>query len=373
MFLAEKVCDINKRLKALKSVSNIVIWGAGVHTCKLFEYTDMLAYDVQGIVDMDEQKQGNSCFTFTVQSPEKVVWDYVGAVVISVSGHKTQIMDTLIKRFKFMGRIITLYEHNECTPFYMLYDEKTPAVRYFGDYDSWDEAYHDCKGYEDAEILSTVSNAVDKVIKGEAAWERDGYLFYKQKYVYRICATILKCAVQNQNKSVRILDIGGGLGSTYLQNRGYLSDIRNLEYIVAEQAHFADYGHRNMQDETLKFIKSTDDWEKQGKFDIILLSASLQYIAQYKEIIARIIAAQPHYIILDRIMVGNRMRICKETVPEYIYESSYPIRIFTEEQVEKFFEPDYRMIERDTSSVPENAYFTDGRADSRYYVYEFQK
>lgn len=373
MFLQEKVLDINKRLKALNTISNIVIWGAGQHTGKLFEYTDMLSYDVRNIVDMDEKKQGNSYFGFTIQKPERISWECVGAVVISVSGKEVQITNLLRNQLAFLGHIITLYQDNECTPFYLLYDKNIPAVRYFGDYRSWQGAYDECKGYEDEVILSTVIEAVDKVVKGEAAWERDGYLFYEQKYVYCICAGILKCAVQNKNRGVRILDIGGALGSTYLQNRSYLSDVKNLEYVVAEQNHFAEYGHQNLEDGTLSFIRCTDHWEEQEKFDIILLSASLQYISQYEEIISKIVTAQPRYIILDRIIVGDRMRICKEDVPEYIYKSSYPIWIFTEDQIKDFFKPHYRMIERDISSVPENLYFKDGRANSRYYVFEFQE
>lgn len=357
----------------LNTISNVVIWGGGQHTCKLFEYTDMLSYDVKSIVDIDEKKQGNPYFGFIIQSPSKISWDHVGAVVVSVAGGEVQITNILKDQFGFKGHIVTLYREGEYTPFYLLYDKKIPTVSYFGDYDSWEEAYSECKGYEDAMILNTVIGAVDKVIKGEAAWERDGYLFYEPKYVYCLCAAILKCALQNQNESVRILDVGGALGSTYWQNKEYLLDVNNLEYIVAEQNHFADYGHGNLEDGTLKFIRCTDDWENQGRYDIILLSASLQYISNYQEIISKVIKAQPRYIILDRIMVSSRARICKEVVPKYICESSYPVRIFTEDQIESFFSSDYKMVECDASSVSENPYFIDGRAVSRYYVFEFQK
>ena len=361
MFLQEKVSDINKKLKTLTSISNIVIWGAGIHTCKLFEYTEIHFYNVKNIVDIDEKKHGKFYFGFTVQSPEEMSWSDVGAVVISVSGKESQIMDMLMNHLGFAGQVVTLYENSERTPFYLLYDEKIPAVQYFGDYYNWSDAYKECKGYEDTEILNTVINAVSKVVKGDAVWERDGYLFYEQKYVYCICAAILKCAVQNQNRGVRVLDIGGSLGSTYWQNKAYLSDVKNLEYIIAEQDHFADYGYQNLEDGVLRFIKSTDNWEEQGGYDIVLLSNSLQYISQYQDIISKIIVAHPHYIILDRIMIGNHMRI---------YKSSYPMMIFTEQQIRNFFEPEYKMVEWDTSSVPTNAYFMEETADSRYYVFE---
>lgn len=371
MFLQEKINDINKRLKALENLSDIVIWGAGAHTCKLFEKTALLSYNIKDIVDIDEKKHESSYFGYIVKSPDEIVWDAVDAVVISVPNKESQIKETLLNRgwIKPEG-IITLYQHNECTPFYLLYDEKIPSIRYLGDYHHWDDAYAECCGYEDETIINTVSNAIQKVLNGEASWERDGYLFYEQKFVYRICAAILRCAVQNKNQGVRILDIGGSLGSTYFQNRDYISDVKNLEYIIAEQDHFTEYGHKNLENGVLKFIKSKNDLEDYGKFDIVLMSASLQYIPEYEEIISRIMSIKPRYIIFDRLLVSDRMRICRETVPQEIYKSSYPINIFSEKQVEQFFLPSYKIIEKDTSSVYETAYFADGKAVSMYYVWE---
>lgn len=370
MFLQEKVNDINKSLEALKNFSNVVIWGAGMHTCKLFEKTDLLSYNIKDIVDMDEKKQGSHYFGYIIKSPEEIAWNTVDAIVISVPNRESEIAETLVDKWGASGKIITLYKRNECTPFYLLYDEKIPAIRYLGDYDSWDDAYKECNGYEDENIINTVSSAIKKVLDGEAVWERDGYLFYEQKFVYRICAAILKCALQNKNQGVCVLDIGGSLGSTYFQNRNYLDVVKDLKYIIAEQDHFADYGHNNLENGVLKFIRSADSWEDYGKFDIVLMSASLQYISNYKEIIHEIMRMKPRYIIIDRLMVSDRIRICMETVPEEIYKSSYPITVFSEAEVEKFFAPDYKMIEKDFSSVPEAAYFADGKAVSMYYVFK---
>lgn len=371
MFLNEKVSDINKRLETLKPFSNIIIWGAGKHTCKLFEWTNIMAYNINGIVDISQLKQGCPCFGFVVQAPEEVSWNDVEAVVISVPGQETNITEMLKSELDFKGNIVSLYEGNKCTPFYLLYDEKASTICFSGDYDSWSAAYKECDGYESANILDTVSKAINRVIKGEASWERDGCLFYEPKYVYCLCAAILKCAIQNENKGVRILDIGGALGSTYFQNRNYLKDVKNIEYIVAEQDNFADYGHRNLENEVLKFIRSSERWDEQERVDIVLLSGSLNYIEEYEEIISKINRAEPRYIILDRIMVGSRMRICREMVPEYIYKCSYPLRIFREGQIESFFK-DYVIVERDVSSVAADLYFVDDVVHSQYYVFEFQ-
>ena len=372
MFLHERVNEINERLKVLKNVSNIVIWGAGIHTSQLCEKTELLSYSIKDIVDISKNKKGNPFFGFEIKNPEEIIWGNVEAVVISVPGKESQITDMLVKDLKFSGDIITLYEHNEITPFYLLYDEKSQGIHYFGDYDSWEDAYRECKGYEDENIIDTVSRAVEKVLNGEAEWERDSCLFYEQKYNYPICSSILKCAVQKNGRGgVRILDIGGSLGSTYFQNRKYLEDVIELEYVVAEQDNFVKYGKKHLENGTLRFISSLDDYEEYGEFDIILMSSSLQYINPYEDIIAKIVKAKPRYIILDRILVSNRGRICRETVPERIYKGSYPLRIFTENEIINFFSPDYKVVENDTSSIGNTpVYFVDGRADDRYYVFE---
>lgn len=370
MYLQEKVSDINRRLKVLTGIPNIVLWGAGMHTCKLFEYTEIHYYDVKNIVDIDGKKQGDFYFGFTVQNPEQILWGDVGAVVISVSGKERQIMDVLTNHLGFMGKIVTLYQDSEKTPFYLLYDEKISAVRYFGDYHNWDDACKDCRGYDDRNILEQVAGSIEKVLSGDAEWERDSCLFYEQKFVHRICAAILRCALQNDNLGVTVLDIGGSLGSTYFQNRKYLKDIHNLQYVVVEQENFAEYGHKKLENDVLKFVNGVDDYSKAGGADIVLLSGSLQYIYPYNEVISKILQVRPRYIILDRILVGERMRICRQTVTEEIYDGSYPVMIFSEEKICSFFGSDYVLVEKDISSVPEEACFEDDRAVSGYYVFE---
>lgn len=368
MFLQEKVKDINKRMRDLESCSNIVVWGAGVHTSKLFEKTELLSYPIKAVVNTNGQ--GNPFFGFRVIHPKKVDWSSVDAVIISAPNKEKQIMQKLTYEIGFSGKIITLYAEDETTPFYSLYNKDLTQICYLGDYDSWNECLSECKGFDDANILDKVISATQKVIDGSAVWERDSFLFYEQKYVYQICAMILKCAVQNGNRGVRILDVGGALGSTYFQNRNYLGDVKNLEYVIAEQDHYAAYGHANLENEILKFISSKEIYEDMGRFDIVLISGSLQYICQYREIISKVKKINPHYIIIDRILVGNKKRICKQIVPETIYKSSYPVWIFLEEEIENFFGVDFTIVEKDISSVPEKAIFIDDQADSRYYVFE---
>lgn len=369
MLLQEKIREMDKKFEILGGIPHVAVWGAGVHTGKLFEKSSLLSYSVKTIVDIDEAKRGRQYFGFTVKNPREVAWDDVGVVVISVPGKEEAVTRILTEELGYGGIIVRLYGHNDSTPFYHLYDENVSQVRYIGDYQDWDSAREECDGYEDEVILNKAICSIGKVLRGEAAWERDTFLFYEKKYNYNICAAILRCALQNNNQGVRVLDIGGALGSTYFQNRGYLEDVKGLEYVVAEQDKFAEYGHENLEDGALCFIKSREGFREYGRFDIVLMSASLQYIPQYKEILSEVNSLNPRYIILDRVLIGKRNRICKETVPEEIYKSSYPVMIFEENEVLNFFGTAYGLVERDISSVPEEAYFTDGKAESRMFVF----
>lgn len=370
MFLQDRVREINDCLKGLTGKKNVVIWGAAIHTAKLFEKTELLSYNIKAILDINEKKWGEQFFLWQIESPKKADWGTIDAVVVSVPNKEADIIEMLRNELQYSGDIVTLYTKQKPTPFYLLHDESISEVRYLGDYPDWEKAAGECAGYDDFTIINRVIDAIKKVNRGEAAWERDSCLFYEQKYNYQICTSILRCALKNENGKAAVLDIGESLGSAWFQNRNYFTELVDLEYVVAEQDHFADYGHKNLEDGTLKFIRSTDDWEDAERFDIILMSASLQYIPQYEEIIARIRKAQPNYIILDRLLVSDRKRFCMETVPETLYASSYPVVIFDKDEVERFFEGDYKLIENDISSVPEEAYFPDGKAESRLYIFE---
>jgi len=79
VFLQDKVKDINQRLEGLGDAFNVLVWGAGQHTGKLFERTELLSYRIKEIVDMDSGKQGSRYYGFTIQSPDQVHWKDIDA------------------------------------------------------------------------------------------------------------------------------------------------------------------------------------------------------------------------------------------------------------------------------------------------------
>ena len=116
MYLEEHVQCINEKLLCLRDKHNIVIWGGAENTAKLFQYTDILNYDIGGIVD--KGRAGNQFYGSQLQSPADMEWTQIEAVVISSFHYEDEIEEELKNKFHFAGLIIKLKEQGQIIPFY---------------------------------------------------------------------------------------------------------------------------------------------------------------------------------------------------------------------------------------------------------------
>ena len=116
MYLEEHVQCINEKLLCLRDKHNIVIWGGAENTAKLFQYTDILNYDIGGIVD--KGRAGNQFYGRQLQSPADMEWTQIEAVVISSFHYEDEIEEELKNKFHFAGLIIKLKEQGQIIPFY---------------------------------------------------------------------------------------------------------------------------------------------------------------------------------------------------------------------------------------------------------------
>ena len=93
---------------------------------------------------------------------------------------------------------------------------------WFAGFDSFEAAKKISTGYDSDIILQKCSTSLQKVKSGEVVYERDSYLFDEVQYYYPLLSSLLWVASQNNN-TLSIIDFGGSLGSSYYQNRFFLS------------------------------------------------------------------------------------------------------------------------------------------------------
>jgi len=222
-----------------------------------------------------------------------------------------------------------------------------------GNYSSWSEAKSKCTGYDNSNILEKCKEALLKVKNGEAVYERDSVLFGEIQYSWGLLAGIQRAALENDGQ-LCVLDFGGSLGSSYYQNKEFLSTLKSLKWCIIEQDNFVECGKEYFESEQLMFYNKIEGCTEKQKPNIVLLSGVLQYLENPTEWINKIRALQCPYIILDRIsfVETDADLITVQNVPEEIYSASYPAWFFNEAELLKKFKGYYSLASFDSFCDP---------------------
>jgi putative methyltransferase (TIGR04325 family) len=223
--------------------------------------------------------------------------------------------------------------------------KKTGNTVFTGNYVTWKDALANSVGYENQIILNKVKNATMKIVKGEAAYERDSILFDQIEYSWPLLSGLLYAASANNNR-LSVLDFGGSLGTTYFQNKEFLSHLASMEWSVVEQEHFVKCGKENFENERLKYYFSIQDCVKERNCNLAILSGVLQYLEEPEETIRELILSGVNHIIIDRTLVHDfpENKITIQHVPDNIYHGSYPARFFNKEKLLTPFLSKFRLL-----------------------------
>jgi putative methyltransferase (TIGR04325 family) len=220
------------------------------------------------------------------------------------------------------------------------------SVVYRGDYRTWRDAVAASEGYDAGQILEKVRESLLKVKKGDAVYERDSVLFNERQYSWPLLTALLWIASRNRNR-LHLIDFGGSLGSSYFQNRHFLSHLSELSWNIVEQAKFVECGRRDFEDGILAFYSTVEECGTARPCDTILLSSVLPYIEQPHDFLYNILSIGFEYVIIDRtpLLLGSaRDQLTVQTVPECIYRASYPAWFFERTGILRHFEKQYEKV-----------------------------
>jgi putative methyltransferase (TIGR04325 family) len=224
------------------------------------------------------------------------------------------------------------------------------GIRFEGEFDTWEAAVSKCSGYDADNILNKVLEATLKVKQGEAVYERDSVLFDEIQYTWPVTAALMFSAAKNKGK-LNVLDFGGALGSSYLQNRRFLKGIADVKWSVVEQANFVEAGKKHIEDHVLRFYSSIESCLKVNRPNVILLSSVLQYLENPYELLKKISEIDACLIIIDRSPFkdeGND-EVFIQKVPKKIYDASYPMWVFSKSKFMDFASKNWHLISEEIS------------------------
>ena len=200
------------------------------------------------------------------------------------------------------------------------------GIRFEGNYKTWEEAAALCTGYAAGSILDKVLEATIKVKRGDAVFERDTVMFDDIQYSWPVTSALMWAAAKN-NGSLNVLDFGGALGSSYFQNRKFLSSLKFISWHVVEQEHFVEKGKAFIEDDVLKFHASIEESVNAITPDVILISSVAQYLPRPQWLFDKINSIEADILLFDRTPFtrATENTICIQHVPSNIYEASYPM------------------------------------------------
>jgi putative methyltransferase (TIGR04325 family) len=204
-----------------------------------------------------------------------------------------------------------------------------PVYGFSGDYGSWEEARRASSGYDAAGVLEKVRAAALKVKNGQAWAERDSVLLSEGDYPFPLLAALLRAAVQ-RSQTLRVLDFGGSLGSSYFQCRHFLPREVRVEWSVVEQAHYVECGRRELANDELAFFDDVDSCLAARRPDVLLLSGLLPYIERPYDLLETLVRKGFDVIVVDKTPLSTsptaagRDRLTVQKADPDIYAASYP-------------------------------------------------
>jgi len=240
-------------------------------------------------------------------------------------------------------------------------------IKYKYGYRSWSDAKIASNGYSENSILEKISFETSKMLSRNSGWVRDGYYFNDVQLNYEILSIL---ALQgSESHSVRVVDFGGGLGTTYFQNREVLERFGiRVCWNIIEQPHFVKEGKSILDSITNLHFFETLEGASIASTDLVIFSSVLEYLEDPYFFLAEImhLDSKPRGIVIDRspIDLFSSEKFIVQSVDDSIHAAKLPLQILSQERIVEILSADYELFtdwvsttQPDSKSVARGLYF----------------
>jgi putative methyltransferase (TIGR04325 family) len=222
---------------------------------------------------------------------------------------------------------------------------ESKATGYAGRFDNWLQAKGTMSGYQDPKIAATVAAAAQKVLSGSAVYERDSVTFNQREFSFPLATALLWIASQTPGR-LRVLDFGGGLGTSYFQNLPFLNRVPDLEWYIVEQPSFVEQARVGFEGQRLKFFSNLNACLQASKPQFALLSSSLQYVEKPYEVLREIVEANIEVVMVDRTLFSSEASdyATLQHVSENIFPAVIPTWVFSQQRFVEYMQKSYHLV-----------------------------
>jgi putative methyltransferase (TIGR04325 family) len=135
-------------------------------------------------------------------------------------------------------------------------------------------------------------------------------------------------------RAPRILDFGGGMASSYPLVMGAVPGSENIEFHVLESPGICSRGRAEFSDRDNLFFHSEMP-PADMCFDIVHAGRSMQYVDDWRELLAAFAQRKAQYIVLAGLLAGD---IKPFVTTQNYYGCKIPVRFLNREEVIRVFE-----------------------------------
>lgn len=206
---------------------------------------------------------------------------------------------------------------------------KKGHLQYSGPFDNWDIARSNSVGYQSEIILEKITKSTLEVLNNIKKYERDGTSFEEKPIKNTLIDSLEDIGIVNKT----IVDMGGSLGSLYLNYKSFFSN-NSANYIVVEQNEVCEKGRiiASQFNLPIEFVDSIN--KIQNNIDIVICSSFLQYIEEWRSYVDSIISCKPEFIIVDRhpLSESDSKIYVQLNTGYYSKPTSYPLHILNKDE-----------------------------------------
>ncbi|MBY4610065.1 methyltransferase, TIGR04325 family [Rhizobium sp. 9T] len=217
---------------------------------------------------------------------------------------------------------------------------------YIGEFITWEEAKAGSPGYSDPDIAQRVAYGTIEVLNGRKAYERDSITFETRQYAFPIATALLWAS--HARGALNVLDFGGGLGTTYFQNRPFLQAVPRVNWVIIEQQTFVEQGKHLFRDSQVSFYSDMREGLAKESPDIVLFSSSLQYVERPYDMLEAVKASKVPMVVFDRTLFSSRPQdvLTRQYVSADIFSAVIPTWIFSEAKFLNFMASSYTLVSK---------------------------
>lgn len=209
-----------------------------------------------------------------------------------------------------------------------------------GVYNNFSELPATGSGFESDKWVESNFKKTKEIMDSYIASQNSDVRKYGEFKATHLQSQIAHC--YSQNNSCRVLDFGGGMGTTFIESLYSLPECENLSFDIVEGEQNCIKGREIFKDD--KRVSFIERLPAKKKFDIIHISSSLQYIEDWKSLLHEMCERYDAEYFVFNDLPANNIKNTYATIQNY-YDSKISYWFFKLEDIVNFVESEnYKLI-----------------------------